>query len=125
MSVALVASRTVALLLVILTLAGLEPLNRIADAWDPDRLPADWQRSRRRWFDLHLVRAALALVAFVCLIAAQALDQGGPERPADQPSRAWPSHALPEFGKGRPHGTFRTVRTRPGRDPARRLRVIA
>ncbi|MFC4115024.1 DUF1772 domain-containing protein [Nonomuraea zeae] len=32
---------------VVLTLAGLEPLNRIADTWDPDRLPAGWHASRR------------------------------------------------------------------------------
>ncbi|NUR88072.1 MAG: DUF1772 domain-containing protein [Nonomuraea sp.] len=59
---------------VVLTLAGLEPLNRIADAWDPGRLPADWEESRRRWSSLHLVRTVLAVAAFACLVAAQAVD---------------------------------------------------
>ncbi|MFG6194605.1 anthrone oxygenase family protein [Nonomuraea sp. JJY05] len=70
------AALILVILTVALTLTGLEPLNRIADAWDPDRLPADWHQSRRRWFSLHLIRTALALAAFGCLIAAQALDRG-------------------------------------------------
>ncbi|MBB5783092.1 anthrone oxygenase family protein [Nonomuraea jabiensis] len=65
-----------ALILVILTLTALEPLNRIADAWNPDQLPADRQESRRRWFNLHLIRTALALAAFACLITTRALDRG-------------------------------------------------
>ncbi|SEG97786.1 protein of unknown function [Nonomuraea solani] len=72
----------VALILVVLTvaltLAGMEPLNRIADTWNPDHLPADWEESRQRWFNLHLVRTVLALAAFACLITAQGLDRGEP-----------------------------------------------
>lgn len=69
------AALVLVILTVVLTLKGMEPLNRIADAWDPDHLPADWHESRRRWLDLHLVRTALALAAFVCLIVAQAADR--------------------------------------------------
>ncbi|MEV0379483.1 DUF1772 domain-containing protein [Nonomuraea sp. NPDC050643] len=77
------AALVLVILTVALTLAGLEPLNRIADAWDPDRLPVGWHENRRRWFNLHLVRTALALAAFACLITAQALDRSepSPDRP--------------------------------------------
>ncbi|MEW1837833.1 DUF1772 domain-containing protein [Nonomuraea angiospora] len=75
------AALILVILTVVLTLAGLEPLNRIADAWDPDQLPADWQESRRRWLNLHLIRTALALAAFACLITAQAVDRV-PDPPA-------------------------------------------
>ncbi|WP_328807774.1 DUF1772 domain-containing protein [Nonomuraea antri] len=71
-----VAALVLVIATVVLTLAGLEPVNRIADAWDPDRLPADWPELRRRWSNLHLVRTGLAVAAFACLIVAQALDRG-------------------------------------------------
>ncbi|WP_431917828.1 anthrone oxygenase family protein [Nonomuraea jabiensis] len=70
------AALILVILTVVLTLTALEPLNRIADAWNPDQLPADWQESRRRWFNLHLIRTVLALAAFACLITAQTLDLG-------------------------------------------------
>ncbi|MEU5869096.1 DUF1772 domain-containing protein [Nonomuraea sp. NPDC047529] len=63
------------ILTVVLTLAGLGPLNRMADAWDPDLLPADWQEIRGRWQNLHLVRTGLALAAFVCLLTVQTFDR--------------------------------------------------
>ncbi|MFI6180110.1 anthrone oxygenase family protein [Nonomuraea sp. NPDC051191] len=63
------------ILTVVLTLAGLEPLNRMADAWDPDLLPADWQEIRGRWQNLHLVRTGLALAAFACLLIVQTFDR--------------------------------------------------
>ncbi|RSN05159.1 DUF1772 domain-containing protein [Nonomuraea sp. WAC 01424] len=69
------AALIMVILTVVLTLTGLEPLNRVADAWDPDLLPADWHESRRRWLNLHLVRTALALAAFACLIAVQTFDR--------------------------------------------------
>ncbi|MEU4572698.1 anthrone oxygenase family protein [Nonomuraea sp. ATR24] len=69
-----------ALLLVILTVAltltGLEPLNRVVDTWNPDKLPADWHEIRQRWLNLHLVRTVLAVAAFACLLTAQAIDRG-------------------------------------------------
>ncbi|GII62818.1 hypothetical protein Skr01_29030 [Sphaerisporangium krabiense] len=70
------AALIMVILTVVLTLTGLEPLNRVADAWNPDLLPADWQETRRRWLNLHLVRTALALAAFACLITVQAFDRG-------------------------------------------------
>ncbi|WP_326640348.1 DUF1772 domain-containing protein [Nonomuraea fuscirosea] len=70
-----VAALVLVILTVALTLAGLEPVNRIVDGWNPDLLPAGWEEIRRRWSSLHLVRTALALTAFVCLIVAQGLDR--------------------------------------------------
>ncbi|MED7928648.1 DUF1772 domain-containing protein [Nonomuraea sp. LP-02] len=69
------AALIMVILTVALTLTGLEPLNRLVDAWDPDLLPADWEESRRRWLNLHLVRTALALAAFACLITVQTFDR--------------------------------------------------
>ncbi|GAB3862955.1 anthrone oxygenase family protein [Dactylosporangium cerinum] len=63
---------------IVLTVTQLEPLNRLADAWDADRLPADWTAARDRWLTLHAVRTAVAVVAFVALLAAQAVDAGRP-----------------------------------------------
>ncbi|MEV4395565.1 DUF1772 domain-containing protein [Nonomuraea sp. NPDC049607] len=63
------------ILTVVLTLAGLGPLNRMADAWAPDLLPADWQEIRGRWQNLHLVRTGLALAAFACLLTVQTFDR--------------------------------------------------
>ncbi|MGW4470765.1 anthrone oxygenase family protein [Nonomuraea sp. NPDC004354] len=73
------AALILVILAVCLTLAGMEPLNQIANSWDPDRLPADWHESRQRWVNLHLVRTALALAAFACLIIGQGVDRAGPE----------------------------------------------
>ena len=81
------AALILVILTIVLTLAGLEPLNRIADAWDPDQLPADWQESRQRWLHLHLVRTALALAAFACLIIAQGFDHGAGESTWHDPPR--------------------------------------
>ncbi|MFI6992357.1 anthrone oxygenase family protein [Nonomuraea wenchangensis] len=69
------AALVLVILTVALTLTGLEPLNRLADAWDPDLLPVDWEEIRRRWLSLHVVRTALALAAFACLITVQTFDR--------------------------------------------------
>ncbi|MET8863502.1 DUF1772 domain-containing protein [Nonomuraea sp. NPDC004580] len=69
------AALILVILTVALTLTGLEPLNRMVDAWDPDLLPADWHESHRRWLTLHFIRTALALAAFACLIIVQAFDR--------------------------------------------------
>ncbi|MDA0632732.1 DUF1772 domain-containing protein [Nonomuraea sp. MCN248] len=68
------AALVLVVLTVVLTVAGLEPLNQVAGAWDPDAPPAGWDEVRQRWLTLHLVRTALALAAFACLIAAQQAD---------------------------------------------------
>ncbi|MEV4548789.1 DUF1772 domain-containing protein [Nonomuraea wenchangensis] len=70
-----VAALILVILTVALTLTGLEPLNRLADAWDLDLLPVDWEEIRRRWLSLHVVRTALALAAFACLITVQTFDR--------------------------------------------------
>lgn len=70
------AALILVILTVALTLAGMEPLNQAVDTWDPDRLPADWQEVRQQWSSLHVVRTALALAAFACLIVAQTADRG-------------------------------------------------
>ncbi len=62
-------------LAVVLTVVAMEPLNRIADSWDPDRLPVTWQQVRQRWAGLHLVRTVLAVAAFVCLTLSRAVDR--------------------------------------------------
>lgn len=62
-------------LTVVLTVVAMEPLNRIADSWDPDRLPVTWQQVRQSWASLHLVRTVLAVAAFACLTISQAVDR--------------------------------------------------
>ncbi|WP_327008406.1 DUF1772 domain-containing protein [Dactylosporangium sp. NBC_01737] len=61
---------------VVLTVTQLEPLNRLADTWDADRLPDDWAAARDRWLTLHAVRTVIAVVAFAALLTAQAVDRG-------------------------------------------------
>ncbi|MEV0597525.1 DUF1772 domain-containing protein [Nonomuraea cavernae] len=71
---------TAALLLVatiVLTLTALDPLNQLADSWDADQPPAGWADVRLRWWTLHLVRTAMATVAFVALLIAQVADRAG------------------------------------------------
>jgi hypothetical protein len=65
------AALVLVVLTVVLTVVGMEPINRAVDAWDADRLPADWAEIRARWSGRHLIRTALALTAFGCLLAAQ------------------------------------------------------
>ncbi|MFI6708952.1 anthrone oxygenase family protein [Nonomuraea sp. NPDC050478] len=68
------AALILVVLTVALTVAGMEPLNQAANAWDPDALPAGWDEIRQRWLNLHLVRTGLALAAFACLIVARTAD---------------------------------------------------
>lgn len=53
---------------IVLTVTQLEPLNQLADSWDPDALPGDWAATRDQWNDWHLVRTVLAVGAFGCLL---------------------------------------------------------
>ena len=73
----------VALLLIVLavlvTVTQLDSLNRLADTWNPDRLPPDWANARQIWLNWHSVRTALAVLAFVSLLTAQTVD--GHRRP--------------------------------------------
>lgn len=67
-----------ALVLVVLTIAVtvvmMEPLNRIADSWNPDILPITWQQVRQRWAGLHRIRTILGVAAFACLTISQTIE---------------------------------------------------
>jgi hypothetical protein len=71
---------SLALLLVVLsivvTVTQMEPLNSIADSWNPDALPADWADNRDQGLTWHLIRTVLTVAAFVSLLASQALAPG-------------------------------------------------
>jgi disulfide bond formation protein DsbB len=70
---------TVAVLLtaatIVLTVTQMEPLNRLADTWDPTQLPADWAEVRQRWLTLHTARTVIAVLAFIAFLAANTLDR--------------------------------------------------
>ena len=70
-----VGALVLVVLTIVLTVAEMEPLNRIADSWDPEHLPPNWPQVRQRWAHLHLVRTGLAVTAFACLIVAQVRDR--------------------------------------------------
>jgi uncharacterized membrane protein len=65
-------------LTVVVTVTQMEALNRLADAWDPRQLPADWADVRQRWLTWHNLRTVLAVLAFASLLTAQATDRPGP-----------------------------------------------
>lgn len=62
-------------LTIVLTVTAMEPLNRLADSWDPDHLPHTWPEIREHWAALHLVRTLLAMVAFACITLTQVIDR--------------------------------------------------
>ena len=68
-----VLAAALVVLTVALTLIQMEPLNRVADSWNPDALPADWAATRDLWASWHLARTMLAVLAFGCLLASQTL----------------------------------------------------
>lgn len=70
-----VAAMLLVIAVIVLTVACLEPLNRLADTWSAEQAPATWTEVRRRWWNLHLIRTTLATLAFVALLAAQAVDR--------------------------------------------------
>ncbi|GIH26425.1 hypothetical protein Aph01nite_47350 [Acrocarpospora phusangensis] len=65
---------------IVLTLAKLDPLNRLADSWNPDQLPDGWADARTQWWNLHLARTAMATAAFLVLLAVQILTAARPGR---------------------------------------------
>lgn len=91
---------------IVLTLTTLDPLNRLADSWNPDRPPADWTDIRRHWWTLHMIRTAMAVLAFLALLIANLADRTKGTAPG-APSAArlqGPSSAtavLPEAGHRR------------------------
>jgi uncharacterized membrane protein len=62
---------------IVLTVTQLDPLNKLADTWTAEQQPSDWADVRRQWWNLHIVRTVLAMLAFAALLLAQAADQGG------------------------------------------------
>lgn len=58
---------------IVVTLTQMEPLNRLADAWNPDSLPADWTDTKDLWAQWQFVRTALVVAALGCLLASQTL----------------------------------------------------
>jgi uncharacterized membrane protein len=52
------------------TIAVLVPINNRIAKLQPTSLPADWQQAHRRWDNLHRLRVALLLVAFVLALNA-------------------------------------------------------
>lgn len=58
---------------IVVTLTQMERLNRLADAWNPDSLPADWTDTKDLWAQWQFVRTALVVAALGCLLASQTL----------------------------------------------------
>jgi hypothetical protein len=54
---------------IIITLTRMEPLNRIANTWNPGALPSDWACARDRWLSWQRIRTAVTVVSFVSLLA--------------------------------------------------------
>ncbi|UJP40276.1 anthrone oxygenase family protein [Cellulomonas palmilytica] len=57
---------------VVLSVTLLVPINDRAKQWTPDTAPDDHHEQARRWDDLHLVRLAVIVAAFVLLAIASA-----------------------------------------------------
>lgn len=70
-----IAAVLLVVLTIVLTVAAMEPLNRLANSWNPDRLPDVWDQTRQRWIRLHLARTVMALAAFACALVAAAVDR--------------------------------------------------
>lgn len=60
---------------IVLTVTQMEPINQLANTWNPDQPPADWAVLRQRWVTLHAVRTAIAVLAFAGLLTAQMIDR--------------------------------------------------
>jgi hypothetical protein len=78
---------------VVLTITQLEPLNQLATSWNADQPPAGWADIRQRWWTLHTVRTAMAVLAFAAVLIAQAVDRQDSQTlhsadPAPQSARA-------------------------------------
>jgi Domain of unknown function (DUF1772) len=54
--------------IIVFSLIGPVPINDRVKAWDPQKLPADWQEQRRRWDRLHAVRVVMIALAFLALM---------------------------------------------------------
>lgn len=55
---------------IIFTLIGLVRINNQVIGWDLERLPSNWKDLRKQWDQLHAIRVALLLAAFISLVIA-------------------------------------------------------
>jgi uncharacterized membrane protein len=56
--------------IIVFTIAVLVPINNRIAKLQPTALPADWQQAHRRWDNLHRLRVALLVLAFVLALNA-------------------------------------------------------
>jgi hypothetical protein len=47
-----------------------EPLYKVILAWDPERMPADWEAVRRRYFTINWIQLATTWTAFALFLVA-------------------------------------------------------
>jgi hypothetical protein len=47
-----------------------EPLYNVMLAWDPDAMPADWDKGRRRYFAINWIQAVATWTVFALSLAA-------------------------------------------------------
>ena len=67
-TVLLLAATLLWLAIIIFSLVGPVPINDRVKAWDPQRLPSDWQEQRGRWDRLNGIRVVMIALAFLALI---------------------------------------------------------
>jgi Domain of unknown function (DUF1772) len=58
------------LVIIVVSLVGPVPINERVKAWTVDKLPADWERQRRRWDAMNAIRVVMIAAAFMALVAA-------------------------------------------------------
>ena len=71
---------------IVVTVAQMEPLNRLANGWNPAQLPADWADVRQRWLTLHTVRTIIAVLAFVAFLTSHTVDRATTSPPTGNPT---------------------------------------
>lgn len=67
---AAIAAATLVAGSIAVTVTQMVPLNELANGWTPETLPADFDAVRARWWDLHLLRTAMATAGFALLVTA-------------------------------------------------------
>jgi uncharacterized membrane protein len=87
-------------IVLVLTISQFEPLNQLANSWDPDQLPPDWASARDRWLALHNWRTALAIAAFAALLCAMATDRLTPPEQAASTGSGPTASSVPAAGSG-------------------------
>ncbi len=67
-TVLLLAATLLWIVIIVFSLVGPVPINDQVKAWDPRKLPPDWQEQRRRWDRLNAVRVVMIALAFLALV---------------------------------------------------------